>query len=49
MTKPRKSPKELAEEHWAWLQSILDAQRIMEKKLFVDAFIHGFKHGQKSK
>jgi hypothetical protein len=40
-----KSPKQLAEEHWAWIESILYQQRLMEKKLFIDAFVHGFKHG----
>lgn len=36
--------RELAEEHWLWLESILGEQRRMEKKLFIDAFIHGVKH-----
>lgn len=49
MTKPNKTPEQLAEEHWNWLQSILDRQRIMEKKLFIDAFVHGFKHGKGNK
>ena len=31
--------RQLAEAHWAWLESILH-------KLFVDAFVHGYKHGQ---
>jgi len=46
MTKPRKTPKQLAEEHWTWLESILYQQRLMEKKLFIDAFVHGYKHGK---
>lgn len=29
----------LAQEHWKWLQSIL-------KKIYIDAFIHGYKHGK---
>ena len=41
-----KEARKLAEEHWAWLESILEEQRRMEKKLFIDAFIHGFKHGE---
>lgn len=32
--------KELAEKHWAWLESLLH-------KVFVDAMIHGIKHGEK--
>ena len=35
----------LAAEHWAWLESVLAVQREMEKKLFIDSFVHGFKHG----
>jgi len=31
-----------AEEHWGWLESLLH-------KVYVDAFIHGFKHGQEVK
>ena len=45
MTKPNKTPRQLAEEHWDWLQSILGKQREMEKKLFIDSFIHGVEHG----
>ncbi len=36
--------RELAEKHYEWLESVLDVQREMEHKLFVDAFIHGWKH-----
>lgn len=31
--------KALAEEHWKWLESLLH-------KLYVDAMVHGIKHGQ---
>jgi len=31
--------KAKAEAHWQWLESVLHV-------LFVDAFVHGFKHGQ---
>lgn len=37
-----KSSKVLAEEHWTWLETLL-------RKVFVDAFIHGYKHGKQSK
>ena len=47
------SPEEarkLAEEHWAWLESVLDTASAktdtLHGKLYVDAFIHGAKHGQ---
>lgn len=41
--------KKLAEEHWAWLESILFQQRLIEKKIFIDSFIHGYKHGLRNK
>ena len=41
----KKQARQLAEEHWDWLESILFQQRLMEKKLFIDAAIHFFKHG----
>ncbi len=31
--------KELAEEHWQYVESICH-------KMYVDAFVHGFKHGK---
>ena len=34
--------KPLAEEHWEWLEGYLH-------KIFVDGFIHGYKHGQDDK
>jgi len=30
--------KNLANEHWAWLQTLLE-------RVYKDAFIHGYKHG----
>lgn len=32
--------RKLAEEHWKWLESLLH-------KIYVDAMVHGIKHGQK--
>ena len=34
--------KELAEAHWKWLESLLH-------KVYVDAMVHGIKHGQEDK
>jgi len=31
--------KKLAESHWEWLESLLH-------KIYVDAMVHGIKHGQ---
>ena len=36
--------KKLAEKHWVWVKSLIDKQREMEEKLFIDAFMHGAKH-----
>lgn len=33
--------KELAEAHWKWLETLLH-------KIYVDAMIHGIKHGQEA-
>ncbi len=40
--------RELAKEHWEWLESILVQQLEIQHKLFVDAFVHGAKHERKS-
>lgn len=43
MTKPKiETSKKLADEHWAWLQVLLE-------KVYKDAFIHGYKHGKQLK
>jgi hypothetical protein len=34
--------KKLADEHWAWLESLL-------RKVYTDAFVHGYKHGKEDK
>ncbi len=39
-----KHVREMAEVHWEWLLSVMSKQREMEHKLFVDAFLHGYKH-----
>jgi len=46
MTKPKKTGLELAQEHWNWLQEVLNKQREMERRLFIAAFVHGHKHGK---
>ncbi len=46
MTKPKKTPRQLAEEHWMWLEGIMLESMRMHKRLFEDAFIHGYKHGK---
>ena len=44
-----KQIRELAEKHWDFVGKLLDQQRLIEKKLFIDAFIHGYKHGESKK
>ncbi len=34
-----------AEEHWDYIESILLEEMRMKRKLFIDGFIHGCKHG----
>ena len=46
MTEPNKTPEQLAEEHWNWLEGILLEEMRMKMKLYKDAFVHGYKHGQ---
>ena len=47
--------RELAEEHWKWVRSLIEEfeESVVTElawkqrgKLFVDAFIHGYKHGK---
>ncbi len=49
MTRKNKTAMGLAIEHWNWIESTLFQQRQMEKKLFMDAFLHGYKHGKEDK
>lgn len=49
MTKPKKTPRQLAEEHWAWVESVLADRQQETKHMFIEGFIHGHKHGKESK
>ena len=46
MTLPKKTPRQTAEEHWDYIESILREEMRMKRKMFIDAFVHGFKHGR---
>ncbi len=35
----------LAEEHWAWIEEVLANRQAETKHMFIQGFIHGFKHG----
>ena len=50
--------RKLAEDHWEWVRSVIEEFEEYDKtelewrqrgKLFVDAFIHGYKHGEAAK
>lgn len=50
--------RELAETHWKWVRSLIegfeeanisDIEWAQREQLFVDAFIHGYKHGKEDK
>ena len=48
MTKPQKTPRQLAEEHWDQLEPILFTQMKLTMRLFIDGFIEGHNHGKES-
>ena len=49
MTRPNKTPEQLANEHWNWLEGIMLEEMRMKMRLFKDAFIHGYKHGKEDR
>ena len=44
--KHSKTPKRLAEEHWAWIESVLANRQRETKHMFIEGFLHGYKHGK---
>ena len=44
-----KTPEELDEAHWKYIESLRLKALEMEKKMYIDAFIHGHKHGKEDK
>lgn len=49
MTKPKKTPRQLAEEHWRWIESVLSDRQRETEHMFIEGFLHGYKHGKESK
>ena len=49
MTEPNKTPMQLADEHWNYLEYILLEEMRMKMLLYKTAFIHGHKHGKEDK
>jgi len=37
---------EMAKAHWQWVKSVLLQQIEVAGKMYVDAFVHGYGHGQ---
>lgn len=46
MATKKKTPEELASEHWDWLQTVILQQVGFAGKMYRDAFVHGYKHGK---
>lgn len=44
----KKTPPQLAEEHWDFIEGVLLEQLRMTMRLFKEGFIHGYKHGKKN-
>jgi len=38
--------RKLAEEHWAWVESVLTDRQQETKHMAIEFFKHGFKHGK---
>lgn len=47
--KPVKTPKQLADEHWDFLEGLILTEMRLTMKLFIDGFVHGYKHGMEGK
>jgi len=43
---PPKSPSQLADEHWDYLEHILLEEMRMKMLLYKIAFVHGYEHGK---
>ena len=42
-------PHQLANEHWAWIEQVLANRQTETKHMFIEGFLHGYKHGKESK
>ena len=49
MTRPKKTPRQLADEHWAWIESVIAGKLVEARHMFIEGFVHGYKHGKESK
>ncbi len=46
MTETNKTPMQLADEHWAYIETIILEDLRMKMLLYKTAFIHGYRHGK---
>ncbi len=49
MTRPKKTLQQLADEHWNFLEGIFLEEMRMKMRLFKEAFMHGYGHGERRK
>lgn len=49
MTKPKKTPQQLADEHWNFVEGILLEAMRMTMRVSKEMFIHGHKHGRRDR
>ncbi len=45
----RDADRELAEKHWEYTEKVLLKRLELTHQLYVDAMVHGIKHGQEDK
>ena len=48
-TPRKKSPMELAEDHWAWIEALMEKRQAETKYMFLEGFVHGYKHGKEDR
>ena len=43
---PQKTPRQLADEHWEFIEGLVLEQFRVAMRLFKEGFTHGYKHGK---
>ena len=49
MTQPKKTPEQMANEHWSYQELLILTCLKLTMRVALDNFMHGFKHGKESK
>ena len=47
--KEKEKIEKLADEHWEWINNLLNTERLTTERLFKDGFLHGWKHAKVDK